>query len=344
MRDARPAFAALLCLALVSLSSPAYAQRTDVVSLRNGDHITGEVVKLDRGRLEFKTDDEGTIYFEWDIVASVLAAGQFEVVTTDGRRFLGSLAPDTLGSIRVITIAGPISLTSDEITLISQIGESFWKKLEGSIDVGFSYTHSSGIAQLNANGSTTYRRPSFEANITASGTFIKERDDDSRDDRAIVQASYIRYRGQKLFVAAAASFETNESLGIRLRSLGAGSVGARLVNTNRAQVAVSGGLTVNQERGVDTEPTQNVEGLLTFRTSYFTYDRPKTNIDTNFQYYPSLSDFGRQRIQFNWAFKREVWKDVFFSVNGFDTFDSRPPDPTAEKNDVGIVLSFGWSW
>jgi hypothetical protein len=345
MRDARHAFAALLCLvAVVSLPSPAYAQRTDVVSLRNGDHITGEIVKLDRGRLEFKTDDEGTIYFEWDIVASVLAAGQFEVVTTDGRRFLGSLAPDVLGSVKIVTATGPVSLTSNEITLITQIGESFWKKLEGSIDIGFSYTHSSGIAQLNANGATTYRRPSFEANLSASGTFIKDKEEDSRDDRAIVQASYIRYRGPKMFVAAAASFETNESLGIRLRSLLAGSIGARLVNTNRAQVAVGGGLTVNDEHGVDTEPTQNVEGLLTFRTSYFTYDRPKTNVDTSFQYYPSLSEFGRQRIQFNWAFKREVWKDVFFSVNGFDTFDSRPPDPAAEKNDVGIVLSFGWSW
>jgi hypothetical protein len=194
------------------------------------------------------------------------------------------------------------------------------------------------------NGATNYRRPSFEASITASGTFIKDRQDDSRDDRAILQASYVRYRGQRLFVAGAASFESNESLGIKLRSLLAGTVGARLVNTNRAQVSVGGGLTVNEELGVDTEPTQNLEGLATFRMSYFTYDRPKTNIDTTFQYYPSLSNFGRQRIQFNWAFKREVWKDVFFSVNGFDTFDSRPPDPAAERNDVGIVLSFGWSW
>jgi hypothetical protein len=345
MRHAHPSCAIPLCLvAIMSLGSPVYAQRTDVVSLKNGDHITGEVVKLDRGQLEFKTDDAGTIYFEWDIVASVLAAGQFEVVTTDGRRYLGSLAPDVIGSIKIVTAGAEVSLISDEITLISQIGESFWKKLEGSVDIGFSYTHSSGIAQLNVNGTTVYRRPSFEAAVTASGTFIKDKQDDSRDDRAILQASYVRYRGQKMFVAGAGSFESNESLGIRLRSLLAGTVGARLVNTNRAQMSVGGGVTVNEERGVDTEPTQNVEGLMTFRASYFTYDRPKTNIDTSFQYYPSLSDFGRQRIQFNGAFKREVWKDVFFSINLFDTFDSRPPDPGAEKNDVGIVFSFGWSF
>ena len=47
--------------------------RTDVVSLANGDRITGEVMRLERGRLEFKTDDAGTLYLEWDKLASVVA-------------------------------------------------------------------------------------------------------------------------------------------------------------------------------------------------------------------------------------------------------------------------------
>jgi hypothetical protein len=28
----------------------------------------------------------------------------------------------------------------------------------------------------------------------------------------------------------------------------------------------------------------------------------------------------------------------------FDTFDSRPPTDDAERNDVGVVLSFGWTY
>jgi hypothetical protein len=38
-----------------------------------------------------------------------------------------------------------------------------------------------------------------------------------------------------------------------------------------------------------------------------------------------LSNWGRQRLQLDASTKREVWKDVFVSVNMFDTFDSRPP-------------------
>ncbi len=106
-------------------------------------------------------------------------------------------------------------------------------------------------------------------------------------------------------------------------------------------MSLSAGLSVNDEQGVDTEPTQNIEAIMTFRTSYYAYDFPKTNIDVAFQYFPSLSDFGRQRIQFDSSFRREIWKDVFLAVNVFDTFDSDPPSVDADSNDVGVVLSFG---
>ena len=57
-----------------------------------------------------------------------------------------------------------------------------------------------------------------------------------------------------------------------------------------------------------------------------------------------LSDFGRQRMQFDSTVRREIWKDVILAVNVFDTFDSQPPAVDADRNDVGVVLSFGWSY
>jgi len=39
-----------------------------------------------------------------------------------------------------------------------------------------------------------------------------------------------------------------------------------------------------------------------------------------------------------------VWKDVFIAVTLFDTFDNRPPNAESAKNDVGVTLSFGWSY
>jgi hypothetical protein len=69
----------------LALSFPAVAAaqgRTDVVTLANGDRITGEIVRLDRGRLEFKTDDAGTLYLEWDKLTSLVSKRLVEVTTT----------------------------------------------------------------------------------------------------------------------------------------------------------------------------------------------------------------------------------------------------------------------
>jgi hypothetical protein len=129
-----------------------------------------------------------------------------------------------------------------------------------------------------------------------------------------------------------------------LRSQIGGAIGPRLINSNRAQMFLGTGLAFNDERGVDSDATQNVEAVVLFGTSYFTYDQPRTNVDLSFQYYPSLSDTGRHRLQLDAGFKREVWKDFFIALNVFDTFDSRPPNPTAETNDVGTVFSVGWTY
>lgn len=233
-------------LLALSLSAPAYTQgRTDVVTLRNGDRITGEVLRLERGKLELKTDDAGTLYVEWDKLASVVAARVVEVVTTDGRRFLGSLGRAADRSIAVVTTAGAVSLAMPEVTSITPIGKSFWRKLDGAIDAGFNYTRSSGVAQLNLNSDTIYRRPAFQARLTASLTQIETEDDSERDDRASVDASYQHHPWQRWLILAAARFETNESLGLELRSQIGAAAGPRLINSNRGQLALGAGLAFN---------------------------------------------------------------------------------------------------
>ena len=337
-----------VCLALalvLSLAATTYGQgRTDVVTLANRDRITGEVVSLDRGRLEFKTDDAGTLYLEWDKLAAVVAARLVEVVTVDGRRFLGTLGPAPDRSIAVVGPGGTVPLQMIEVSIIRQMGTSFWSKLDGSIDVGFSYTRSSGVAQFNLNSDTIYRKPASSIRLAASATVTQKDDDSGRDDRGTVDASYLHFPWQRWFFTVAGRFESNESLGLVLRSQIGAAVGPRLINTTKAQMVLGAGLVVNNEEGVDVESTQNVEGLLLFQTSYYTYDRPKTNLDIGLQYYPSLNNIGRHRLQADLGVKRELWKDFFASFTFYNTFDSRPPNPSADQNDVGFVFSLGWSY
>ena len=79
-----------------------------------------------------------------------------------------------------------------------------------------------------------------------------------------------------------------------------------------------------------------------FATSFYTYDRPKTNLDINLQYYPSLSNTGRQRVQLDAGVKREFWKDLSLRISTI--LNSNPPNPAANTNDAGLTLSVGWSY
>jgi hypothetical protein len=343
MRCVRPP---LVLLAILYLPALAAAQpKTDVVTLANGDRITGEVKRLDRGRLEFSTDDAGTLYLEWDKLVSVVATTrQVEVVTNEGRRFLGSLGTAPPRSIVVVSADATTTLMMPEVTIIRPIGTSFWRKLDGSVDAGFSYSQSSGVAQLNLHADTVYQKVASRFRVTGSLTITEQDDDEGRDDRGSVEMSYLRYPWREWFIIGAGRFENNESLGLELRSQIGVATGPRLINSNRGQLAIGAGIVLNDELGVDVERVQNVEAVLLLQTSFYTYDRPKTNLDLSVQYYPSLSNTGRHRLELDGGVKRELLKDLFVALNIYNSYDNRPPNPAADRNDIGVVASIGWTY
>lgn len=65
------------------------AQKTDVVTLQNGDRITDEIKRLERGRLEYSTDDMGMLNIEWDEIDVLTSVLTFEVELVVSDFFLG---------------------------------------------------------------------------------------------------------------------------------------------------------------------------------------------------------------------------------------------------------------
>ena len=59
----------LLCCVL---AMPVLGQRkSDLVTLYNGDRVTGEIKSLGNGVLKLSTDSMGTVNIEWQEIASV---------------------------------------------------------------------------------------------------------------------------------------------------------------------------------------------------------------------------------------------------------------------------------
>jgi hypothetical protein len=76
----------------------------------------------------------------------------------------------------------------------------------------------------------------------------------------------------------------------------------------------------------------------------YTYDYPKTSIDLSVLVFPALKDTGRIRVNANAKLKRELLRNFFIALTGYDSFDNRPPGTDVHQNDVGFSLSLGWTF
>jgi hypothetical protein len=327
------------------LGAPASAQaaKTDIVILRNGDHITCEIVQMRQGKLQAKTDDAGTLSIEWDKIVSITTADQYEVVLRSGATLLGRFRPGPPGSLELVAGAGAAPAVMAEIASFTRIKATFIQRIDGSFDLGGSYTKSSGVAELYLDSDATFRRPSYSYGVTfaTNQTRQPEADDTSRYS---LTGSYTRYRGGRWLVSGTSYFEGNRELGFTFRGTGALSVGRYLAQRSHVEWLLGGGFAAGREKPVDQPSVTNVDTLIASTLSVFAYDYPSTRLDITTVVFPSLADPGRVRFNANGKAKRELFKDFYVSLGAYGAFDNRPKAATASQSDFGGSLSFGWSF
>ncbi len=182
MNVARSHVEARAVIVFLLLAAPGLAadDDTDVVTLLNGDHLSGEVKSLDRGRLRFKTDEMGTVEIEWVKVATLTAKERFEVELTTGQRFFGTLEPSPAPG--TITVAeGDASQTIDLVTIVrmNQVETSFWERWSGGVSVGFDFATATELTQWSASADSTYRVENYTARLDVSSILRSQADIDT---------------------------------------------------------------------------------------------------------------------------------------------------------------------
>src|SRR5215469_11839345 len=109
-RQLRQAAAVLLVLAGVCTCDLAWGyarDKTDVVMLRNGDRLSGDIVSLEFGILTLKTDNMSTLSIEWPAVRSVTSKFDFAIERNDGTKYHGVITTSEDGvDLLVTTEAG----------------------------------------------------------------------------------------------------------------------------------------------------------------------------------------------------------------------------------------------
>jgi hypothetical protein len=337
-----------LAAAIVFVASAAEAAarlKTDVVILKNGDHLTGEVKGLEYARLSFKTDTMETVSIKWEEVAQVTSNYSFQVTLENGLRFFGTLGPPAEpGMLSVVGKDGTVGLTMHQVFNIRPIKQKFWKRIDGSLSLGLSFTKASDVLRFSFNGDAKYTERKNIVELTLSSIITTQQEKEERQNNNL-NLRYNRLLQQKWFLSALTSLQRNDELGIRLRVLGGGGGGRLLVQTNRMVLPVMAGITVAREwAGSQGQDSTNVEGLVSIYWNLYIYHTPKTDLTFDLTTHPSITDGGRVRMNLDTRLRREIIKDFFVDLSFYLKYDNRPPTRTASTTDYGFVTSVGYSF
>jgi hypothetical protein len=345
-RRLRAVVARLLLLIPACLPATALAEKTDVIYMRNGDRVTCEIKRLERGRLTASTDGMGTVYIEWEDIAQIVSRQRFIVELEDGERVQGTLAmPFNDGTLLVTDGNKSRRLEMAVIAWVDplKLDERRIKRWDGSVSAGFDKTKANNDTSLSASFDARRRAEEFELNFDGS---LYSRSQDDADDtlRATFGSEYRGLLEDRWFWAAIGSFERNDEQGVDLRSLAGGGYGRYLRQTRRTLWSATAGLAVvNEQRAGDEDAETNVEAILNTEYEFFTYDAPETSLSTSFTVYPSLTESGRVRTNLEIDLRRELIEDLFVELSLYESYDSEPPED-GEKNDYGIVTGLGYTF
>lgn len=169
------------------------------------------------------------------------------------------------------------------------------------------------------------------------------REDVEREYRADVSVYGGRYLSHRWYVVGWGAFQQNDELSLDLRLVGGGGAGREFIHTNRTLWSLYGGLAITRELYVDTPGEDSTEAALGGELDFFSSENDDFTFTNGVVIYVNVQ--GRQRLRFDLrsAWRQEFLSDFYWSVNGYQNFDSDPP-ADEKQTDSGISVTIGWKF
>jgi hypothetical protein len=330
---------ALAAAALLGVS-PLHAQKTDVVIMNNGDYITGEVKKLERGKLDYSTDDMGRLSIEWLKVHHVTSNHYFEVERISGIKHFGQLGRTEVPGELVVILTRPDTMEFDDVVRITPVEATFWQRLSGRVEAGVNFTRANKLFEWTSGFEIKYRGRKWYSRLSGS-SYFQTQETTEGTSRNNYTFELQRFMAHRWGAGVTARAEQNQELELDYRTtLGLGGT-HRLLQTNQSRLLLSMGATGGAEQFSGTDPAFSGELYLGGDYSLFRYDSPKTDLSVQLMTFASYVDIGRIRFDFDPRVDYELFSDFYLSFVFFWKFDSRPGGD-GTKNDYGLnfLLSY----
>jgi putative salt-induced outer membrane protein YdiY len=330
--------------------------KADQLTLKNGDRVTGKVVRYDGKTVVVKSDLLGDISVAIDNVSAITADKPLYVTLADGRTVVGAM--NTTGdSVKIKTTSGEVAVS--RAAIVGARSEEEQHAYEKTLDPGWleQWTGGAdfGVALTRGNSDTTnlalgvgMTRQTLQDKTSIYAASIYNRDKTGGISRTTANTTrfgvrYDRDINRNWFFYAFTDLERNGQQDLNLRVVPGGGLGYHAIRNERTQLDLLGGLAMNREYfdGDDNDRTSleaQVGQTLVHRLN------SRVSLKEQLFVFPNLSDTGEYRINFDTTLVTDITRRIGWQITVSDRYLSNPP-AGLKQNDLvlttGIHLKLG---
>ena len=340
-------------LLIIFLSAPAFA---DQVSLKNGDRLSGTVVKSDGKTLLLHTDYAGDITVKFDSVAGIQAAEPMHVELQDGRKAVGTVSSSEeriqVASSGAGTIEAPVSAVktlrndAEEKAYEKTLRPGIFDEWKTGLNLGFALTRGNSETKNLSLGFLTARQ-TLHDKLSAYANSVYATNDAAGATPATTAntagggARYDHDLHDGVFGFVNADFFADALQGLNLRSVFGGGAGYHAIKNANTTLDLLGGLNYTHESYVGL--TRNFAAL-TLGEELMHKLGKSTVLNESLTFYPDLNDLGDYRGQFAFGTVTKMNKWLGWQNSFSDIYVTNPP-LGKRQNDIilttGLSVTFG---
>jgi hypothetical protein len=333
----------LLLITFFLFSVSLFAQQPDSIVFKNGNYIVGEIKSMDRGIIQIETDySDSDFKIEWEGISYMSSKSLLLVSTTKGMRLYGTLETVENNSIQITLLNGETQIVPfNDIVNLKSVDQGFLDRLYAAIDLGYSLTKARNQRQFTLRSRAGYIAEKWSLDATYNSLTSKQDDvEDIERTDGLFSFRYVLPR--EWFVIFQLDFLSNTEQLLDLRTNTKVGLGKYILRTNQYYWGLSGGVSFNNENyQLDEDDRQSQEAW--FATELNLYDIGDFSLLTKATAYPSLSESGRLRFDFNIDLKYDLPLDFYIKSGLTLNYDNQPVT-NATKADYVWQTTFGWEW
>ncbi len=333
----------LFTFVLTLFAAIAFGQK-DTLTLSNSDILVGSIEKMDRSILTFSTSyDDSDFKIKWGEVKEIKSQRQFIISVTDGERHTTNINSVSEKEKTVVLFVEDVATEYhlEDIVFIEPIGGNFLSRLTVDMDLGINITKANNFKQVTANVTATYLAQKWRARGLYK-TVLSRQDGATDINRMDAELGGEYYLPHDWFVQAKAIYLSNDEQLLKLRSTYQAGAGYYFIRNNTMFFSANAGLAYSNENFTSgTADRTSTEGYVAL--GFNKYAIGDLSVGTNAALYPSFSQSGRYRVDFNFDMKYDLPLDFYIRLGLSYNYDNQPVE-NAEDSDYVFSTSFGWEW